>query len=83
MACGALPIVSPLETIGGLVQADENVLLARNLYPDEIAAALTKAMNDDALVVRLAENNSTLVASRADRVIISKKISDFYKSLVG
>ena len=47
---GAFPIVSPLETITNLIKQDENVLFARNLYPNEIADALIRAMMDDELV---------------------------------
>lgn len=82
MACGALPIVSPLETISSLVKADENVVMARNLYPDEIADALLRAMNDDALITRLTQNNSRFVSTVADRASISRKVSGFYQSLV-
>ena len=43
MAAGALPIVSPLETITPFAKAEKNVLYARNLYPSEIAEALVRA----------------------------------------
>jgi len=50
MACGAFPIVSPLDTIRPVVKNEKNVLFARNLYPQELAEALTRAMTDDDLV---------------------------------
>src|SRR5678815_2389943 len=42
MATGALPILSPLDTIRPLVRDSSNVLFARNLYPDEIGEALVR-----------------------------------------
>lgn len=81
MASGALPIVSPLETIRPLVRHEENVLFARNLYPDEIAAALVRAMSDDALVSRVATANLELVPALADRGRIRERVLRFYEDL--
>ena len=82
MAFGALPIVSPLETIMPIVKQDKNVLFARNLYPDEIAAALVRAMTDDALVDKVAQNNLRLVEKIANRQTIRKQVIDFYYNLL-
>lgn len=82
MACGALPIVSPLPTITPLVEDEANVLFARNLYPDEIAAKLVRAMSDDVLVERIAAGNLDLVRRLAGRAEIGPKLVAFYRSLV-
>jgi hypothetical protein len=82
MAFGAMPIVSPLATITPVVRQDENVLFARNLYPDEIAAALVRALEDDALVDRAAQNNLRLVGKIADRGTIRKQVVDLYDDLL-
>jgi len=81
MATGALPIVSPLETIRALVEHERNVLFARNLYPQEIAEALYRAMTDDELVDRGAEHNLTLVRRVANRSIIRPRVIDYYTQL--
>jgi len=81
MALGVLPIVSPLETICSVVRNEENVLFARNLYPQEIASALTLALTNDALVDRVAENNLGLVRKVADRTVIRKRVLEFYENL--
>jgi glycosyltransferase involved in cell wall biosynthesis len=81
MAAGALPIVSPLPTIRPLVEEEKNVLFARNLYPEEIAAALVRAMTDDALVDVAAERNLVLVRRLADRSEIRHRVIGFYKQL--
>jgi len=81
MAAGALPIVSPLETIRPLVENERNVLFARNLYPNEIAAALQRAMTDDQLVDSIAAQNLPLVRRIANREDIRKKVISFYQEV--
>lgn len=81
MASGALPIVSPLETIRGVVEAERNVLFARNLYPEEIAAALVRAMTDDALVDEASERNLELVRRVAGRDGVRPRVVGFYRWL--
>jgi hypothetical protein len=82
MASGALPIVSPLDTIRPVVRAGENVLFARNLYPDEIGGAVVQAMTDDGLVDRAADLNRKTVKELADRRTIRSRVVAFYQSLV-
>jgi glycosyltransferase involved in cell wall biosynthesis len=83
MAAGALPIVSPLETIRTVVEDEENVLFARNLYPQEIADALVRAMNDDKLVDAVAERNLELVRRIANRDEVRPRVVSFYECLAG
>jgi glycosyltransferase involved in cell wall biosynthesis len=83
MAAGALPIVSPLETIVPVVEDGRNVLFARNLYPEEIASALVRAMTDDALVDEAARRNLELVSRVADRDEVRARVVKFYESLAG
>lgn len=77
MAAKALPIVSPLPTIKTKI-SQTNVLFARNLYPQEIATALVKAMNDDKLVDKVVKNNLRLVRRIADRKKIIQKVNEYY-----
>ena len=83
MACGAFPIVSPLETILPVVKNEDNVLFARNLYPNEIAVALERAMTDDALVDHAAQRNLELVSRIANREHIRPRVIAFYENLAG
>lgn len=80
MACKTLPIVSPLKTIKTVVDQN-NVLFARNLYPDEIANALIKAMNNNQMLEKMIKNNLILVRKVADRQKIAEGINDFYQDL--
>lgn len=81
MASGAFPIVSPLETILPLVKHEENVLFARNLYPNEIAEALERAMTDDKLLDAAAQRNLDLVRRVAARDLIRPRVIEFYETL--
>lgn len=83
MAAGAVPIVSPLETILPVVNAEENVFFARNMYPHEIAEALIRAMNEDAQVDRMARDNLALVRRIANRTTIAPRVVAYYESLLG
>lgn len=82
MAAGAFPIVSPLETIVPIVKDWQNTLFARNLYPQEIADALLRAMTDDTLVDQASRRNLEMVMRLADRAILTPRIIKYYESLV-
>jgi glycosyltransferase involved in cell wall biosynthesis len=82
MALGTLPIISPLATICSVVGEKKNALFARNLYPEEIASALTMAMTNDILVDRIVETNLELVGRIANRAIIRKHVLEFYENLM-
>jgi len=82
MAAGAFPIVSPLETIVPIVKDWQNALFARNLYPQEIADALLRAMTDDTLVDQASCRNLEMVMRLADRAILTPRIIKYYESLV-
>ncbi len=82
MATGTAPIVSPLDTIVPVVEADHNVIYARNLYPDEIAGALIRAMSDDALVDRMAEANRVRVSELSNREEIQVRVVTYYRDLL-
>jgi glycosyltransferase involved in cell wall biosynthesis len=78
MAAGTVPVLSPIETIAGVVQADKNVLFARNLYPDEIAQALVRGMSDDQLADTIWQENLGLVSKIANRATILPRVIDNY-----
>lgn len=82
MACGAVPIVSPLPTITAVAEAGRNALFARNLYPEEIGAQLVRAMSDDELVERISGANLQHVRRLADRAVVGPKLDAFYRSLL-
>lgn len=81
MAAQCVPIFSALETYADKFIDNENILYARNLYPHEIADALVRAINDDALADKIALNNVELVARIANRKIVEKNLITLYKHL--
>jgi glycosyltransferase involved in cell wall biosynthesis len=81
MVSGAFPIISPLDTITPVVSEPQNVFFARNLYPQEIADALDKAMNDDQTVDFAVENNFRLVKKIASHEEISCLVGNYYITL--
>lgn len=81
MAAGAVPLVSPLDSITALVADGENAVMARNLYPQEIADALVRAMTDDTLVDRIATTNRRVIRDLAGRETFRPKVLEFYRSL--
>jgi glycosyltransferase involved in cell wall biosynthesis len=81
MAAGVAPIVSPIETLVRVFRDPEHVLYARNLYPEEIAGALERAMTDDALVGEIKARNLALVRDLADRDRIRRDVVEYYRSL--
>jgi glycosyltransferase involved in cell wall biosynthesis len=81
MACGAFPIVSPLDTISALVAERKHVLFARNLYPAEIAEALVESMANDALVDAAVQGNLELVRRLADRSVLGPSLVRYYRGL--
>jgi hypothetical protein len=83
MASGALPIVSPLDTLTDIVEDGTHVLFARNLYPNEIAAALVSAMTNADLMRRITAANILRVAELAARSQIARRVSAFYRNLAG
>jgi len=83
MACGSFPIISPLETITPILENEKNALFARNLYPEEIADSLVRAMTDDRLVDNAATLNVEIVTRLADRREIERRVVDYYGKLAG
>ena len=77
MTLGAIPIVSPLKSIRTFV-TDENVIFARNLFPEEIASALKEGLEDsDKNRLRISKNFE-LIKENYDRCKISSRVVQFY-----
>jgi len=82
MASGAVPVISPIVTVSRVVAHEENVFFARNLYPEEIAAQLVRAMNDDQAVDAMAERNRAVVRRLACRRAIRERVLRFYADVL-
>jgi uncharacterized protein (DUF2336 family) len=64
-----------------VVEEPKHALFARNLYPEEIAAALLKAMREDELVEQASVHNLQLVRTIANRPAIRARTMEFYRRL--
>ena len=82
MAAGAIPVMSPLDSIQEWIEDGRNGLLAHALYPEQIAAALRRALQDDDLYQSARRINQDLLRSRADRQKIQPRVLDYYRSLL-
>lgn len=82
MAAGALPVMSPIDSIQEWIEDGRNGLLAPALYPDRIAAALRRALTDDELWHAARQVNWQLVNQRADRKRIRPQVLDYYRRLL-
>lgn len=82
MAMGTVPVISPIPTITRYVRDPDNVFLARNLYPQEIADALVRAMSDEADLDGMAKRNLALVNEIASMDHFRPRIINFYREVV-
>jgi glycosyltransferase involved in cell wall biosynthesis len=81
MGAGALPVMSPIDSICEWIQDGENGLLAHGLYPDQVARALERALQDDDLFVRAQRLNWEIVSQRADRRKVAQEVLEYYRHL--
>jgi glycosyltransferase involved in cell wall biosynthesis len=79
MASGALPLMSPIDSIEEWIADGQNGLLAPALRADLIAEALLRALRDDELFERAQRINWDLVSRRANRDSISQQVADYYQ----
>jgi glycosyltransferase involved in cell wall biosynthesis len=66
MACGALPIVGDVTSVREWIRDGVNGIVVSALDPTMVAAAIMRALSDDALARAAQEENERLVRDRAD-----------------
>jgi glycosyltransferase involved in cell wall biosynthesis len=81
MMLGTIPIVSPIPTIRSLVSDPENVIFARNLYPEEIASALVRALNEQEQNTLRIEVNRKIVTEKYNRNAIQQNLFRVYRDI--
>lgn len=82
MAAGALPLMSPLESIQEWIEDGRNGLLANALYPTQIAAAIGRSLSDHDLFQSAQKINWEIISKRANRTNIRKQVLGYYRSLI-
>jgi glycosyltransferase involved in cell wall biosynthesis len=82
MAMGAFPIQSCTACTGEWLADGETGLVVPPEDPEDIAAALLRALSDDALVDNAAKQNARVIAERLDTKIIKPQIVNLYKEVL-
>ncbi len=82
MACGAFPIVGDLASVREWIDDGNNGLVVPVKDPTVVAAALVRALTDDALVQAARKENDRLVRERADFHANMLDVESKYEMLV-
>ena len=81
MACGALPVMSNLESIREWITHGVNGLLFDPDSPEELAACLREALANDRLRRDAQQINSQILSERADFETVMPLVRQFYAEL--
>jgi len=81
MVMGSFPIQSNTGCGDEWIACGENGLLVPPESPEEVAAALRRALTDDTLVDRAAETNGRLTAERIDASVVRPKVMAMYENI--
>jgi glycosyltransferase involved in cell wall biosynthesis len=80
---GAFPIQSHTSCLNEWVCDGETGLLVHPESPEEIAAAIRRAIKDDALVDHAAEANYRVAIERLDKSVIQPQVVSYYRRIAG
>lgn len=83
MTMGAIPVQSDTQSTSEWIQDGKNGLLVATNHPPVIAAAIRRALADDALVDGAAETNRNLMFERLDISTIKPKVIQMYRDIAG
>ncbi|OGO41726.1 MAG: hypothetical protein A2W36_02595 [Chloroflexi bacterium RBG_16_58_14] len=81
MACGCFPIAGDLESLREWITPGQNGLLVDPRSPQALAGAMITALSDSQLRLDAREQNTRLVAERADYRRVMEKAEAFYRQL--
>jgi hypothetical protein len=81
MACGCIPVAGDLESLREWIKPGENGLLFDPASAPELALATIKALQDDALQQQAIEQNTWLIATRAEYHSVMSAAEKFYRDL--
>jgi len=82
MACGCFPIAGDLESIREWIDDGVNGILIDPRRPDELAAAVGRALDAPDLLERAAVHNARLIAERADYQRCMAAAGLFYRMVI-
>jgi hypothetical protein len=81
MAMGSLPIQSDTASMEGWVTSGETALIVPPEDPQQIAAAIRRALSDDHLVDRAAEHNRAVIANKLDPKTVQQQLRYIYEQV--
>jgi glycosyltransferase involved in cell wall biosynthesis len=81
MVMGAFPVQSNTSCLTELVNDGETALMVPAEDPVEVAAAIRRALSDDAMVDRAAEFNARLAAEHLDYNVIQPRVVEVYERI--
>jgi glycosyltransferase involved in cell wall biosynthesis len=81
MMMGSFPIQSNTSCINELLQDGETVILVPPNDPEPIAAAIQRAVTDDALVDRAADINTRVTAEHLDQSVVRPQVIAMYEKI--
>ncbi len=81
MACGAFPVVGDVASVREWIRDGINGVVVSALDSTEVAAALMRALGDDAIVQAAKEENERLVLARADYQRNMRDVESQYEML--
>ena len=83
MVTGAFPIQSNTGAAGEWVVDGESGIIVPPEDPEVVAAAIRRAVSDDALVDRAAEVNARVARERLDENLIRPRVVAMYEKIAG
>lgn len=81
IAMGSFPIQSRTSCLNEWIRDGETGLLVHPESPEQIAEAIRRAISDDEMVDRAAEENYCLAIERLDRSVIQPQVISYYKRI--
>jgi len=81
MACGCFPVAGDLESIREWITPGKNGLLVDAGNPSALAAAILRGLNEPALRRQAAEQNTALIAERAEYTRNMALAAKFYEKI--
>jgi hypothetical protein len=82
MIMGSFPVQSNTACADEWLKDGETGVLVHPEDPEAVAAAIRRAVTDDALVDRAAESNARLATERLETSVIQPKVIEIYQSIV-
>lgn len=81
MSMGSFPVAGKIPSILEWIENEQNGLLIPPGSPEQLAAAIIEAIDNEGLRARAREYNFKLVAEKADTAVVRPRIDNFYTSV--